>query len=449
MTAQPSASRHDALAIWRAGVAAVQPAAFIPAAVRVDGTRLLLADQALELDSLRSLAVVGAGKAGASMVHALALALGPALMRDKRIQGVVNVIDDFADESRPGIRLHGARPAGDPLPTDAGAEGSTAMLKLVSSLGPEDGVIGLISGGASALLPLPVAGVTLTEKREATALLSKAGASIGELNAVRKHLSQVKGGRLAAASNAGRWISLILSDVIGNPLDVIASGPSSPDPTTYADALAVIRRFKLEAKMPPSVMRYLERGLQGQESETPKTLPPSIVNRVIADNGLALRAAAKKAASLGFAVEVLPEPLQGESREAGRNLARLLLERRAAGRKNVCLLAGGEPVVSRVATGGKGGRNQELALGAFAATAATGFAGCCLLAAGTDGEDGPTDAAGAFYDDTVRQAARAKGLDPLGYFLTSRSYDFFAKIGGLLKTGPTGTNVMDLVVALG
>jgi hydroxypyruvate reductase/glycerate 2-kinase len=430
--------RDDALAIWQAGVAAVQPSAFIPNAV-----------EALDLSRTGSLVVVGAGKAGAGMVRALESALGPEVMKSRRVRGLVNVIDSFADEARPGIRLHAARPEGDPLPTPAGITGSEAMLELVRSLGPDDTVIALISGGASALLPLPVAGVTLAEKRETTMLLSKAGATIGELNTVRKHLSRIKGGRLAADSQAGQWVSLILSDVIGNPLDVIASGPTVPDPTTYADALAVIARFKLETRLPASVMRHLHRGRQRLEPETPKSLPPSIVNRIVADNGRALQAAAKQARRLGYAVEILPDPIQGESRVAGKNMARLVLERQttSAG-KPICVLAGGEPVVSRVAPGGKGGRNQEFALGAFAGTAGTGFANCCLLAAGTDGEDGPTDAAGAFYDEPLRLAALAKRLDPMAYFLTSRSYDFFAKTGGLLKTGPTGTNVMDLVVLL-
>ncbi len=430
--------RDDALAIWRAGVKAVQPAAFIPEAI-----------QSLNLSSADSLIVVGAGKAAAGMVRALESTLGPEKMTALRVRGVVNVLDPQADESKPGIRLHAARPEGDPLPTQAGVAGSEAMLELVRSLTSANTVIALISGGASALLPLPVKGVTLAEKRETTALLSKAGATIGELNTVRKHLSRIKGGQLAAASTAGQWISLVLSDVIGNPLDVIASGPTVPDPTTFAEALAVIDQFNLKGRLPAAVMRHLQRGRDGLEPETPKTLPPSIINRIVADNALALKAAAAEARRLGYAVEVLPTPIQGESRNAGMKMARLILERqKAASGKPHCVLAGGETVVSRVAPGGKGGRNQEFALGAFAATAGTGFADCCLLAAGTDGEDGPTDAAGAFYDESLRLAALAKRLDPMAYFLASRSYDFFAKTGSLLKTGPTGTNVMDLVVAL-
>ena len=446
MSADCTARRRDALAIWKAGVDAVQPGVFMSRTVRVAEGRLWLADQAVPLDALDSLVVVGAGKAGSAMARALEQALGPDWMAAKRVRGLVNVIDDFADQTRPGIRFHAARSAGIPLPTEAGVAGSAAMLNLVASLGPRDLVIGLFSGGASALLPLPVPGVTLAEKRDATALLSKAGAAIGELNAVRKHLSRVKGGRLAAASRAGRWISLILSDVIGNPVDVIASGPTSPDPATYADALAVIRRFKLEERMPASVMHHLVRGRNGEEPETPKTLPPCIINRIAADNGLALRAAADEARARGYEVTRLADPIQGESREVGAALVRRLAAERQPDGRPRCLLAGGEPVVSRVAPGGRGGRCQELALGAYAADDA--WRGC-LLAAGTDGEDGPTDAAGAFCDESVRQAARAKGLDPLPYLLSSRSYDFFAQTGGLLKTGPTGTNVMDLVVALG
>jgi hydroxypyruvate reductase/glycerate 2-kinase len=264
---------------------------------------------------------------------------------------------------------------------------------------------------------------------------------------VRKHLSQIKGGRLAAASRAGRWISLIISDVIGNPLDVIASGPAVADPSTFAEALDVVRRFKLEKRIPASVLRHLERGTQGLEPETPKSLPSNVANRIVADNALALQAAAKAAADLGYAVEIEQTPIQGVARIEGETRIARALERRAAVGKPFCLLVGGEPVVPRVVPGGKGGRNQEFALGAYAKIAATNFNGC-LLAAGTDGEDGPTDAAGAFCDETVRQAAHKLRLDPAAYFIASRSYDFFSKTDGLLKTGPTGTNVMDLAIIL-
>ncbi len=439
-------SRDHALSIWRAGVAAVQPSSFIPAFIQVRDDRLFVAGQEIPLSPSGSLAVIGAGKAGATMVQAFEAALGPNLLA--RMKGLVNVLDSAADEARLPIRLHGARPEGDPLPTVAGEAGSRAMLELVQSLGPDDTVIALISGGASALLPLPVPGVTLAEKRETTSLLSKAGATIGELNAVRKHLSLVKGGRMAEASRAGRWISLILSDVIGNPLDVIASGPSAADPTTYAEALAVIQRFRLEKRLPASVMKHLERGRQGLEPETPKQMPKQVSNVIVAENSMALQAASKEASALGYEVIVESEPIQGVARVEGANLIERALKHRAASAdKPVCLLAGGEPVVPRVVPGGKGGRNQEMALGAYSKIAATGFAGC-LLAAGTDGEDGPTDAAGAFCDGEVLQAARRLRLDPAAYFVASRSYDFFAKTGGLLKTGPTGTNVMDLVVIL-
>jgi hydroxypyruvate reductase/glycerate 2-kinase len=443
---QPLVSREAALAIWRAGVEAVQPASLLPPFVRVRDGSLLIGDQAIPLSGGGALAVVGAGKAGAGMAKALEAALGPDLL--PRVKGLVNVINSAADDYRSPIRLHGARPEGDPLPTAEGVAGSRDMLELVAGLGAADTVIALLSGGASALLPLPVPGVTLAEKRDATALLSKAGASIGELNAVRKHLSLVKGGRLAEASRAGRWISLILSDVIGNPLDVIASGPSAPDPTTFADALAVIRKFKLEPRLAPSIKKHLERGAQGQEAETPKTLPGTITNLILADNSTALAAAARAAEALGYAVMIDPAPIQGVARGEGAGLIdRALKQREATGDKPLCLLAGGEPVVPRVVPGGKGGRNQEMALGAFARLGSAAFNGC-FLAAGTDGEDGPTDAAGAFCDEAIMKAARSLRLDPAAYFIASRSYDFFARTNGLLKTGPTGTNVMDLVVVL-
>jgi hydroxypyruvate reductase/glycerate 2-kinase len=439
-------SREDALAIWRAGVADVQPASFMPGCVRLRDGLLTVAGQTIPFSHSGSLVVVGAGKAGSGMVRAFEAALSPEWL--KRTRGLVNVLDSAADEDRLPITLHGSRPDGDPLPTAAGEAGSRAMLELVASLRPDDTVLALLSGGASALLPLPVPGVTLAEKRETTALLSKAGATIGELNAVRKHLSLIKGGRLAEASRAGRWISLILSDVIGNPLDVIASGPSAPDPSTFADALAVIRKFKLENRIPASVKRHLERGAQGQEPETPKTPNPAVTNCIAADNTRALAAAARAAEERGYAVTIERDPIQGVARTEGANLMERALKLRSeSGGKPVCLLAGGEPVVPRVVPGGKGGRAQEFALGAFTRLPAAGFDGC-LLAAGTDGEDGPTDAAGAFCDGEVQKSAKSQRLDPAAYFLASRTYDFLARTGGLLKTGPTGTNVMDLVVAV-
>lgn len=440
--------RDEALSIWQAGVNAVHPDVFMPELIRVEKDCLLVAGQKLPLDSSGSWTIVGAGKAGHTMLQAFEAAVGPDILKRKRVTGIINVLNSFADDYRPGVKLHGSRPEGDPLPTQAGVAGSLEMLTLVQGLGPDDTVIAFFSGGASALLPLPVTGVTLAEKRDATALLSKAGATIPELNAVRKHLSRVKGGRLAAASKAGRWISLILSDVIGNPLDVIASGPAVADPTTFGDALNVIRTYKLETRVPVSVMRHLERGHQGLEDETPKSLPPCITNHIVADSAKALQAAARAASEKGYAVTVEPNPIQGVARIEGAGLMeRALALKAASSGKPVCLLAGGEPVVQRVVPGGKGGRNQEIALGAYSKIAATGFEGC-LLAAGTDGEDGPTDAAGAYCDMDLCKAARIQRLDPAAYFIASRTYDFFARTNALLKTGPTGTNVMDLAVIL-
>lgn len=440
--------RAEALAIWRSGVDAVLPSALVSRAVQVDGRFLRIGPLRRRLADIDRLVVVGAGKAATGMAAAFEAALGPDALRRLRVSGCVNTIDSLV---RPlaRIRLHPARPAGDPVPTAAGAAGSRRMLRLLASLSPRDLAVCLLSGGASALMPLPMPGLRIADKVAVTRLLDRAGASIRELNTVRKHLSAIKGGRLAAASQAGALVSLILSDVIGSPLDIIASGPTAADPSTYAESLAILDRYGLAARAPARVIAHLRQGAAGQIPETPKTLPAHTHNAIVGDLDTALRASTATAARFGYRVLAAPEPVRGESREAGQALARLLRRHRRDRRQGpVCLLSGGEPVVSRVAPGGKGGRNQEFVLGASLALADRDLEGAILLAAGTDGEDGPTDAAGAWLDARVRQAALARRLDPRRFLRASRSYEFFDRAGGLLRTGPTGTNVMDIQLAL-
>ncbi|MBN1669684.1 MAG: DUF4147 domain-containing protein [Kiritimatiellae bacterium] len=450
--------RADATAIWQAGVAAVSPAVLVGNAVRREAAELVVGGHALVLAPIGRIAVVGAGKAGTRMTAALEQALGADLLAAKRVGGIVNVIDEDAEPGR-RVELCPARPAGDPFPTARGAAGSARMLETVAALGPPDLAICLLSGGGSALMPCPVDGVPLEAKRDITARLSACGASIGQLNAVRKHLSRIKGGQLARASRAGRLISLIISDVVGNPLDVIASGPTTPDTSTFADALAVLHRFGLRDRAPASVVRYLEDGAAGRAPETPKALPASVHNTIIGDNRTALAAAWNRASALGYSIADLGAELEGESREVGVRLVELavkILEHGEPCAPPACILSGGETVVSNVAPGGKGGRNQELVLAAAGRLptlardpARAGWLKRVLvLSAGTDGEDGPTDAAGAFVDDRVLAAAEQKGLAVDAFRERSRSYDFFEQTGGLIQTGPTGTNVMDLRVVL-
>jgi len=330
------------------------------------------------------------------------------------------------------------------------------MMDLVKRANEQTLVLCLLSGGASALLVAPVEGLTLRDKQEVTTLLLKAGASIDELNAVRKHLSAVKGGRFAKAACPAQIVALILSDVIGDRLDVIASGPTARDMTTYTDALTVIEKYGLKGSMPSGVTAFLERGSAGREPETVKSGDPCLHktrNVIIGGIGHALAAAKDHARRLGFAADIITEELQGEASAAARYLAKIALKTRdelKPGERR-CLLSGGETTVT-VRGNGKGGRNQELAL-AFAIEIA-GMEGITLLSAGTDGTDGPTDAAGAVVDASTVQNARRCGIHPESYLGNNDSYTFFLKTDSVcdpkhhIKTGPTGTNVMDIQIIL-
>jgi hydroxypyruvate reductase/glycerate 2-kinase len=349
------------------------------------------------------------------------------------------------------IRLHGARPAGSNQPTAEGVAGVGAMLDLVASAGPHDVGLCLLSGGGSALLPAPVEGVTLQDKQHVTTLLHACGATINEMNCVRKHLSAIKGGRLAQAFGARPLFSLIISDVIGDPLDVIASGPTAADPTTFADALAVLGRYALRERVPAAVVTHLERGRDGLIGETLKTLPPSVHNMILGNNHRALAAARQRAEALGYTVLNLGSFIEGETRQAAIVLAGIVRSIRADGqpmRPPMCLLSGGETTVTLTPQHGRGGRNQEFVLAAALHLGAAGLHRVVVLSGGTDGEDGPTDAAGALADEgTLRRASQA-GLDPADYLARHDAYSFFEATGDLLKTGLTQTNVMDVRVLL-
>jgi hydroxypyruvate reductase/glycerate 2-kinase len=334
-------------------------------------------------------------------------------------------------------------------PTEAGVAGATEMLRLLESAGPEDVAICLLSGGGSALLPAPAEGLTLADKLAVTKLLHRSGATIDEMNCVRKHLSAVKGGRLVAAFRGRRMLSLIISDVVGDPLDVIASGPTSPDPTTFADALSVLDRFDLRNRLPPSLVRHLERGEAGEIPETPKQLDPRVENRIIGSNRLALSAAELRASGFGYKVWNTGSNVVGETKDVAVSQSELAIRIRQEGKPAkppACILSGGETTVTLGDNPGKGGRNLEFVLAFLAKLGRRGMEGVTVLSGGTDGEDGPTDAAGAVAD-----AETLAGID--GAFLdtslrTHDAYHFFERAGGLIKTGLTGTNVMDVRVVL-
>lgn len=389
------------------------------------------------------LLVVGFGKAAVPMARALEKSIG-ALITDGA------VITKYGHSVNHGLNKVRVLEAGHPLPDQNGVNGSEEIVALGESSDESTLAVVLISGGGSALFVSPAEGISLEEKQETTSLLLRAGAEIQELNAVRKHLSRVKGGRLAGLLYPAATVSLILSDVIGDPLDVIASGPTSPDCTTFADALDVLGRYDLLGRAPQAVVRHLENGRKGVIPETPKQGDPvfgNVENVIVGSNRLALNAAKSAAESLGMRADILSAEIAGEAEAAGRSLAfkALTVKLRKGTLAPSCLISGGETTVTVTGTG-KGGRNMELAL-AFAIEI-EGIPGITLLSAGTDGTDGPTDAAGAVVDGMTVVRARSQGLDPDEYLRNNDSYTFFREAGGLLITGPTGTNVMDMQIVV-
>jgi len=446
MRRAPEPLRRDALRIWQAGVDAVRSERLVRDALRVEGRTLVVADEQLSLDAVGRIVVVGAGKAGAGMAAAVEEALGPSLAEEKQLAGWVNVPEDCV---RPlgRIHLHGARPAGVNEPTPAGAAGSAEILRLVESLATGDLCLCLISGGGSALMPAPVDAITLDDKLAVTRHLSGAGANIEQLNAVRKQLSRIKGGGLARACRAGRLVSLIISDVLGDPLDVIASGPTVEDSSTPQLALEVLDRFDARAAgISPAVFEYLR---AKQAAEPPKPVC-EVTHHIIGNNATAVDASGREAERLGYSLSMVSaERSEGAADQIGRHLAGMALKMRD-GPGPDCLVSGGEPVVKLIdaAKRGLGGRNQQLALAALEQLADDGAAGIVLLAGGTDGEDGPTDAAGALFDASILSAARQQGLDPADYLARNDAYRFFEPLDALVKTGPTHTNVCDVRVVV-
>jgi hydroxypyruvate reductase/glycerate 2-kinase len=442
MTDSSARWREHARAIWQAAVAAADPFELVRAALRQPAPEL-----AAVLARADRIVVVGGGKAGAAMAAGVEAALADRL---DRLAGVVNVP---AETVRPlhAINLHAARPAGTNQPTAKGVAGVRAMLDLVRQAGPRDVGLCLLSGGGSALLPAPVEDIALEDKQHVTALLHACGATINEMNCVRKHLSDIKGGRLAQVFGDRPLFSLIISDVIGDPLDVIASGPTAADPTTFADALAILDRYALRDRVPPAVLAHLERGRDGAIDETPKTLPLSVHNLILGNNSRALAAAGREAEALGYAVLNLGSFIESETRPAAVVLAGIVRGIRADGqpmRPPVCVLSGGETTVTLGEGHGRGGRNQEFVLAAALHLGVAGLHNVVVLSGGTDGEDGPTDAAGALADEATLTRAAQQGLDPAAYLERHDAYTFFEATGDLLKTGLTLTNVMDVRVIL-
>jgi hydroxypyruvate reductase len=378
--------------------------------------------------------VVGAGKATAAMAQAVERILG------KRIAaGFINVKSGHTAK----LRFIEQNECGHPIPDAAGVRGAERIAAMAREATARDLVICLISGGASALMPLPAPPITLEEKQATTNLLLQCGATIHEINAVRKHISAIKGGQLAALASPARVTSLILSDVIGDNLDVIGSGPTSPDASTFATARAVFEKYAIGKKAPKAVRDRIDAGIRGDIAETPKTLE-GVENRIIGSNRLALDAAASRARELGFQTLILSSSIDGETRDVAQVHAAIAREIRASGQPlgpPACIVSGGETTVT-LRGKGKGGRNQEFALAA--AEGISGLRNVLIFSAGTDGTDGPTDAAGAQCDGETF----TRGDDPLRRLAENDAYSFFDPLGDLIMTGPTGTNVMDVHLVL-
>jgi hydroxypyruvate reductase len=435
----------DALSVFRAGLRASNAGDAIRRSLRLKGSTLYLpTGQSLSLNHFDRIFVVGAGKAGASMAAALEDLLGP----DRISGGLLNVKHGHVRPKPKRIKLN---ECGHPVPDEEGATGARQISELLRSLNARDLLFVLISGGASALLPAPALPVTLADKQKTTNLLLKCGADIFELNAVRKHLSELKGGLMASLAYPATVVALLLSDVIGDPLDVIGSGPTAPDSSTFGDALRVLSKFKLTRKVPRSVMARLEDGAKGRCPETPKPgdrIFANVHNIVVGSNRLALEAAAAQARHLGYKPLILSSSMQGESREVARAHCEILREVLKTGSpvaRPACLLSGGETTVT-VKGKGKGGRNQEFALAA--ALYIEDVKNAVVLSAGTDGTDGPTDAAGAIADGSTLARAARKELSLVEQLAANDSYPVFEALGDLVKTGATGTNVMDLHILL-
>jgi hydroxypyruvate reductase len=434
--------KAEARQIFEAGLRAVDPKEAVKRFLKVEGNRLSIGEQQLNLEGFDSIWVVGAGKGSAAMTQAVEEILGD------RIGGGIVIVKYGYVAPLQRVRLV---EAGHPTPDENGWQATQELVELVANLGSQDLVLLVISGGGSALLPMPVADITLAEKMTATNLLLKSGASIQEMNAVRKHLSQVKGGQLARLVHPATMVSLILSDVVGDPLDVIASGPTVGDPTTFQYCAEVLDRYDLWADLPASVRLHLQAGVEGKVPETPKPDDPIVEQThsvLVGTNLQALEAATAEAQELGYSSLILSSMIEGDTGEAARfhtALAREIIRSGNPLPRPACLISGGETTVV-VRGKGKGGRNQEFAL--VAALDLVGLERVCLLCGGTDGTDGPTDAAGAMVDGATVARALAKGLDPRDFLGRNDSYHFFEHLDDLVITGPTNTNVMDLRVIL-
>jgi glycerate 2-kinase len=434
--------KESAHEIFLEAVKAADPYREVKNALSIENVNIRIADETYPAEFYTRIFVIGAGKASARMGKAVEEILG-----ERISDGWINTKHDHAVPLT-RIKVH---ECGHPIPDENGIEGTKHIIDLLSSADEHTLVICLLSGGGSALMPAPAEGITLEEKQEVTRLLLNAGASIEELNAVRKHLSILKGGGMARLASPAKLHVLILSDVIGDKLDTIASGPAVSDGSTYKECVDICNRHDVMKSLPSSVKERLLRGAGEEISETAKDCDDflaAVTNTIIGNNRLSVESARKKADEMGFNTMVLTTTLEGEASEIGNVFASVASEIKASGNPiqiPACVIAGGETTVT-VKGNGKGGRNQEMALSA--AMRLSEVPDVIFLSGGTDGTDGPTDAAGGIVDGDTVLLGNEKKLDAQDYIDRNDSYTYLNQAGGLLMTGPTGTNVMDIQILL-
>ena len=435
--------RRHANEIFKHVLGTLDPEQLVKEKVSILDSTLVVEEREYDLNNYENIYVVGGGKACAPMAKAMEDILG-----DKIDDGLIVV------KYNHGLPLKKIETieASHPIPDKNGVRGTSNILRLLSKTGEKDLIICLLSGGGSALLVQPHKEITLQDIQTTSAELLACGAAIDEINTVRKHLSSIKGGQIAKAAYPSTLITLILSDVVGDPMDIIASGPTVPDESTFEDAYAIIQKYSLEEKMPNSACGFLKRGKMGKIEETPEAgneIFDNTQNIIVGSNRIALEAAEKRAREMGYNTIILSSLVEGESRDAAKFLAAIAKEVSRTGTpipKPACIIAGGETTVT-IRGKGKGGRNQEFALSA--AMEIEGCEGVVILSAGTDGTDGPTDATGAIVDfNTCKDAREKSNLNPEEFLSRNNSYNFFKKTGEHIITGPTMTNVMDIMISL-
>jgi len=427
--------------IFLAGIESVLPDQLIRKQVFIKGNTLFISSHQFPLESINRIFVIGAGKASALMAKEIESILG-----DRITEGHIVVKYRHAYE----LKFITVSEAGHPTPDNNGYFATQKILNIVKKAEEKDLIICLISGGGSALLADFPEGSTLNDIIVTNDLLTKSGADIKEINTVRKHLSNVKGGQLAKASHPARLVSLILSDVIGDPIDVIASGPTAPDPTTFGDAMRVLKKYDLLSRIPQQVLSHLQKGVDKLFLETPKpgdSIFKNTKNIIIGSNKIALEAASQKAKTMGLNPIIATSGLEGDTIKIAEQLidTAFKFQNDDAVKKPCCLLFGGETTI-KVNGSGTGGRNQHLAL--YSALLLKNKKGITLLSAGTDGSDGPTSVAGAVVDSKTDEHAKSIGIGIRKYLTDFDSFHFFEKAGGHIITGPTMTNVMDLIVVI-